>query len=243
MLESGVLPAAVRRARQAGEAIPGAYADFVRRVEAAFGVGAGDDAVGAGRCARPDDLGYVAGQPGQARGPAPTSPDGDAMLVREIADALWQRLNVFRRYAEKLERELCLHLIAWATDPAVPYDRRSFQYAQELAWEVVAHDFGHFEGKAVRAARAAEKRLAAGFYALSVERWGKTAECASLAEDGLPDLGERYWAWQVTHPKPGMEMPQLDFSDTADQFLRAIELLKGAGIDVGKTIPAGYETE
>jgi hypothetical protein len=161
--------------------------------------------------------------------------------VREIADALWQRLNVFRRYAEKLERELCLHLAGWATDPAVPYDRRGFEYARELAWEVVAHDFGHFEGKAVRAARAAEKRLAAGFYALSVERWGRRAECASLAEDGLPDLGERYWAWQVTHPKPGMEMPHLDFSDTADQFLRAIELLKGAGIDVGKTIPAGYE--
>jgi hypothetical protein len=39
--------AAVRRARQAGEAIPGAYPDFVRRVESALGVGA-DDAVRGG---------------------------------------------------------------------------------------------------------------------------------------------------------------------------------------------------
>ena len=78
---------------------------------------------------------------------------------------------------------------------------------------------------------------------MSVERWGRTAECARLAEDGLPDLSERYWAWQRTHPKPGMELPQLDFTDTADQFLSAIELLRGAGVDVGKTIPAGYEPD
>ena len=38
-------------------------------------------------------------------------------------------------------------------------------------------------------------------------------------------------------------MPHLDFTDTADQLLRAIELLKEAGVDVGKTIPAGYEPE
>jgi hypothetical protein len=161
--------------------------------------------------------------------------------VREIADALWQRMTVFRRYAEKLERELFLHLIAWATDPAVPYDREGPVYAQELAWEVVSHDFGHFAAKAAKAATAIEKRIEAGCYALSVERWGKTAECESLAESALPDLNERYWAWQVTHPKPGMEFPNLDFTDSADPLLRAVELLRGAGVEVGKTIPPGYE--
>ena len=83
--------------------------------------------------------------------------------------------------------------------------------------------------------------MATGFYALSVERWGRTEECATLAEDGLPDLNQRYWAWEVTYPKPGTEMPHLDFTDTADQFLRAIELLQRAGVDVGKTIPSGHE--
>ena len=123
----------------------------------------------------------------------------------------------------------------------MPYDRAGVEYARQVGWEIVAHEFGHFQARAVRAATAAEKRIAAAFYALSVGRWGQRAECASLAEDGLPPLGERYWAWERTHPKPGMEMPHLDFTDTADQLLRAIELLKGAGVDVGKTIPAGYE--
>ena len=74
-------------------------------------------------------------------------------------------------------------------------------------------------------------------------RWGPTAECARLAQDGLPDLGDRLWAWQRTHPKPGQEYSHLDFSDTAEQFMRAIELLREAGVDVGKTIPTGYEAE
>jgi hypothetical protein len=113
-----------------------------------------------------------------------------------------------------------LQLLAWGTDPEAPYDRQRAECARELAWEVVAHDFDHLEAKAARAAWAAEKRLAAGFYALSVERWGRRVECAALAADGLP----------------GMEMPHLDFTDTADQFLRAIKLLQGAGADAGKTI-------
>ena len=209
--EEGRWYAAVTRARQAGTAIPGDYQDFVRRVEDALG----------------ED--------------APADGDRDAELVREIAAALWQRMTVFRRYGEKLDRALSLRLIDSAENPALPYDRAGFAYATEVAWEVVAHAFGHFQARAARAASAADQRLAAGFYALSVERWGLTAECRQLAEEGLPTRNERSWAWDVTHPRPGREMPHLDFTDTADQFLRAVELLRAAGVDVGQTIPEGHE--
>ena len=210
---------------QVAIAIPGDYEDLVRRVEAAFG---GEEA---------------------------TACDRDAALVREIADALWRRMTLYRRYAEKLERRLIVELVAAGADsarrprqtgerpaasPDVAYDRQEASYAWEMA-EEVGRAFGHLEGLAAIAASAIEKRLAAAFYALSVGRWGRTGECAPLAEDGLPDLGERLWAWQRTHPKPGQEYPHLDFSDTADQFLRAIDLLRDAGVEVGQTIPTGYE--
>jgi len=253
---------AVRRARQAAVAIPGEYRDWVRRVEAALGATgcrgvlpttAEPKTLDPRRRAPLREGGGVDTAP--TEGPHPTGAipapagseerdfDRDSELVREIAAALWQRMTVFRRYAEKLERKLSMQLLVWGTNPTVPYDRAGVEYARQVGWEIVAHEFGHFQARAVRAATAAEKRLAAGLYALSVGRWGQRAECASLAEDGLPPLGERYWAWERTHPKPGMELPHLDFTDTADQLLRAIELLREAGVDVGKTIPAGYEPD
>ena len=38
-------------------------------------------------------------------------------------------------------------------------------------------------------------------------------------------------------------MPHLDYSGTADPFLRAAKLFKGAGLDLGKTIPEGCEPQ
>ena len=62
-----------------------------------------------------------------------------------------------------------------------------------------------------------------------------------MAERGRPTLNQRWWAWDVTQPTPALKFRPLDLTDTAEQFLRAVELLQGAGVDVGKTIPPSYK--